>query len=82
MAVNKQHAHRLLDELAPSQLEAVVRLLEVMVESDEEPLTEEDRRAIAASREWFEKNPEGIPFEKVVEECGLSMDAIKSHQRE
>jgi hypothetical protein len=53
-----------------------------MVESDEEPLTEEDRRAIAASREWFEKNPEGIPFEKVVEECGLSMDAIKSHKRE
>ena len=80
MAANKQHAHRLLDELDSTQLEAVVRLLEVMVESDEEPLTEEDRRAIAASREWFGNNPEGIPFDQVVDKCGYSMDAIKNRE--
>jgi len=82
MAAIKQHAHRLLDELEPSQLAAVVQLLEVMVDpaghSGEEPLTEEDRRAVEASREWFQKNPEGIPFEQIVEECGLTMDAIKN----
>ena len=46
--------------------------------SGEEPLTDEDRRAVAASPEWFEKNPEGIPFEQVLEECGLTMEAINN----
>jgi hypothetical protein len=82
MMANKQYAHRLLDQLDPSQFAAVLQVLEVMVDpaghSCEEPLTEEDRREVAASREWFEKNPEGIPFEQVVAECGLTMDAIKN----
>ncbi len=33
---------------------------------DDEPFTDRDRRAIAASREWFRKNPEGISFEQAV----------------
>jgi hypothetical protein len=80
MAPDKQHAHQLLDELEPGQFAAVLQLLEVMVDPDgnsgEEPLTEEDRREVAASREWFDKNPQGIPFDQVVEECGLKLDAI------
>jgi hypothetical protein len=81
MMANKQYAHRLLDQLDPGQFAAVLQVLEVMVDpghSGEESLTEEDRREVAASREWFEKNPEGIPFEQVVAECGLTMDAIKN----
>ena len=79
MNFDKQHAHQLLDQLAPGQFAAVLQLLEVMVDSaaDEEPLTAEDRRAVAASREWFATNPEGIAFEQVVVECGLTMDDIK-----
>jgi hypothetical protein len=76
----KQHAHQLLDQLGPGQIAAVVRLLEIMVHPDDEPLTEEDRRAVAASREWFENNPEGISFEQVVADCGLAMEDIKNHK--
>ncbi len=79
MNSDKEHAHQLLDQLAPGQFAAVLQLLEVMVDCaiGEEPLTAEDRRAVAASREWFEKNPQGIPFEQVVAECSLTMDDIK-----
>lgn len=36
MAADRQHAHRLLDELGPDQLTAVVRLLDVMVHDEED----------------------------------------------
>ena len=76
----KKHAHQLLDQLDDGQIAAVVRLLEVMLHPDDEPLTEEDRRAIAASREWFKKNTEGISFEQVAADCGLAIDDIKNHK--
>jgi len=78
---DRQQAHQLLDQLGPAQLDAVVKLLEVMIgDEDDEELTEEDRRAIAASRDYFRQNPEGgIPFEQVVAECGLTMDQVR-HQ--
>lgn len=82
----KEHAHQLLDRLAPGQLEAVTRLLEVMLpheEDDEEELTEDDRRAVAASREYFRNNPDGgIPFEQVVAECGFTMEEIRGCRSE
>jgi len=43
---------------------------------DDEPATEEEERAVAASKEWFQNN-QGIPFEEVVAECGLTMDQIR-----
>jgi hypothetical protein len=86
--MDKQHAHRLLDQLDPSQLDAVVRLLEVLTEPvttirdapvDDEPTSEEEERAVAASREWFKHN-EGTPFEDVVASLGLTMDQIREHK--
>jgi len=84
--MDKQHAHQLLDQLDPSQLDAVVRLLEVMTDPesssirnapvDDEPVTKDEERAVAASKEWFKKN-QGIPFEEVVSECGFTMDQIR-----
>jgi hypothetical protein len=79
----KQHAHRLLDRLGPGQVAAVVHLLEVMIHDDDdgldqEALTEEDRRAVAASREYFRKGGEGVPFEQVVADCGFTMDQIRN----
>jgi hypothetical protein len=63
-------------------VEAVVRLLEVMTDPenasirntpvDDEPVTEEEKRAVAASKEWFKTNP-GIPFEEVVANVGLTI---------
>jgi hypothetical protein len=44
---------------------------------DEDELTEKDRRAIAASREYFQRGGEGVPFEQVVAECGFTMDQIR-----
>ena len=80
---DRQQAHQLLDQLGPAQLDAVVKLLEVMIrDEDGEELTAEDRRAVAASRDYFRQNPEGgIPFEQMVAECGFTMDQIR-HQGE
>jgi hypothetical protein len=87
--MDKQHAHRLLDQLDPSQLDAVVRLLEVMTDPeavsirnaplDDEPVIEEEERAVAASKEWF-KNNQGIPIEEVAAELGLTMEQVRGHQ--
>ncbi|MGA3018765.1 MAG: hypothetical protein ABSF62_16720 [Bryobacteraceae bacterium] len=84
MPADRQQAHQLLDQLSPSQLDAIAKLLEVMIgEDDDEELAAEDRRAIAASRDYFRQNPEGgIPFEQVVEECGFTMDQVRRHQGE
>ena len=39
---------------------------------DDEPLTEEDERALAESEEWFRRNGgKGIPHEQVVREFGI-----------
>jgi hypothetical protein len=80
----KQHAHHLLEQLGPGQLDAVVRLLEVMVRhEDDDLLSDEDRQAVAASREYFRQNPEGgVPFEQVVAECGFTMEQIESYKRD
>ncbi len=82
--MDRQHAHQLLDRLGPAQFDAVAKLLEVMIrDDDDEELTEEDRRAINASREYFRHNPEGgVPFEQVVAECGFTMGQIREHQSE
>jgi hypothetical protein len=73
----KQHARELIDQLGPSQIAAVVRLLEVMTGDDDDELTEEDRRAVTASRQYFERGGEGIPFEQVLAACGFTIDQIR-----
>jgi hypothetical protein len=80
METDKRHAYQLLDRLGPSQFQAVVKLLEAIVHGQEDELTDEDRRVIAASQEYFRQNPEGgIPFEQVVADCGFTMDQIRGH---
>lgn len=46
----KQYAHRMIERPAPEKLSAVVGLL------DDEPVTEQERRDIEASHEWFKHN--------------------------
>jgi len=77
-ANTKQLAHELLDQLAPGQLSAVVHLLKVMVDDEEDELTEEDRQAIRSSREYFRENPDGgLSFEDMVAGCGFTMDQVR-----
>jgi hypothetical protein len=82
VAVNplEAKAHELLGQLGPGKLEAVVQLLEVMIHDDEDELTEADRRAVAASREYFRQGNQGLSFEQVAAECGFSMDQIRNHK--
>jgi hypothetical protein len=64
----------------------VVRLLEVMTDPatvsianapiDDEPVSEEEERAVAASKEWFKHNA-GIPFEDVAAELGFTMEQVR-----
>jgi len=79
MIDTRQHVHRLVDELGAEELGAVERLL-VALQDDE--LTEEDRRAIEVSREYFRQGGLGIPFEQVVAECGFTMDEIHNYKGE
>ncbi len=83
MESEKQHVLQLLDQLAPSQLAAVVHLLEVMTDPvarslanapiDGEPISEEEIRTVEASREWL-KNHKPIPHEEVLAEFGLTSE--------
>jgi hypothetical protein len=84
----RQHAHQLIDRLPEAQLSALVGLLETIVDpvaaalrnapTDDEPVTEEEERAINEAREWLKRNP-GIPFEQVVAELGFTMEEVKNH---
>ena len=79
----KQQAHELIERLAPSQISAVVHLLAVMTDPvvrslaqapvDDEPVTEEEAREIAAARASLDRG-EGIPHEKVLAEFGLTSE--------
>jgi hypothetical protein len=81
----KQQAHELIERLAPGQVSAVVRLLQAMLDPvsraianapvDDEPVTPEEEKAIAESREWL-KHSHGIPHEKVLAELGITQEEI------
>lgn len=71
---DKQHAHDLLDRLAPGQLAAVVHFLETIVAPDEDgdALSAAEREAIAEADEWLKHN-KPIPHEEVLAEFGLTI---------
>jgi len=83
MAANtlEAKARELIGHLGPGQLAAVVHLLEVMLENEEDELTEEDRQAIRSSREYFRENPEGgLSLEETVAGCGFTMDQVRNQK--
>lgn len=69
---DKQHAVELLDMLGPSQLAAVVHLLECFLSEERDTLSDSERKAIAEADEWLKHNPP-IPHEEVLAEFGLTM---------
>jgi hypothetical protein len=87
MSNPKEHAHELIERLPPSQLTAVVGLLEAMLDPvsraiaqaplDDEPVTEEEREALARSEAWLEeRGGKGIPMEEVLADFGLTMEDL------
>jgi hypothetical protein len=81
MANTKEHAHELIEQLAPSQLTAVVGLLEVMIDPvgrslaeapvEQEPVSAEEAASLDQARASLDRG-EGIPHEDILREFGLS----------
>jgi hypothetical protein len=91
MADTKEHAHELIERLAPRQVTAVVGLLEAMLDPvsraianaalDDEPETEPERQAVAESKAWFEQHGgQGISHEEVLADFGLTPDDYKKQK--
>jgi hypothetical protein len=86
----KYQAHDLIERLAPTQVSAVVGLLEAMLDpvsraianapTDDEPETQEEHKAVADSKAWFHQHRgQGIAHEEVLADFGLTPDDFK-HQ--
>jgi hypothetical protein len=79
----KQHAHELIDRMAPGQVSAVVGLLEIILDPfartlagapyDDEPVSEEEGREVEAAKASLARG-EGVPHEKVLAEFGLTSE--------
>lgn len=87
-ANEKRQAHELIERLKPSQVRAVVGLLEALLDPvsrklaeaplDDEPETEEERQAVEQSKEWLGKHGgRGIPHEEVLRDFGLTMEDFR-----
>ncbi len=78
----RHHVHALIDQLPPVQLAAMETILQSMIDPlsrklalapfDDEPFTEEDRRAVAEADAWSKHNTP-IPLENVLGDFGLTM---------
>jgi hypothetical protein len=89
MAADKQHAHELIDLLAPSQVSAAVGMLESLLDPvaraianapiDDEPLTAADEKALAEAREWSKQN-KGTPHEEFLAELGITQEEIDNYR--
>jgi hypothetical protein len=89
MAADKQHAHELIERLAPSQVTAVVGMLEAMLDPvaraianapmDDEPLSPQDEKALDEAREWSKRN-KSIPNDEVLAEFGLTTEEVDRFQ--
>ncbi len=85
MAATKEHAHELIERLEPSQVPAVIGMLEALLDPvsralanapiDDEPVTAEEGKALAETRVWLKHN-NGIPHEQVLAEFGVTQDEI------
>jgi len=86
--MEKRQAHELIERLTPSQVSAVVGLLEAILDPvsrklataplDDEPETAEERQAVEESKQWLrEHGGQGIPFEEVLADFGLTMEDFR-----
>ena len=85
----KQHAHELIDRMAPGQVSVAVRLFEIMLDPvsraianapvDDEPVTAAEARSLAEADEWL-KLKTAIPHEQVLAELGITQEEINNFQ--
>ena len=89
MAANKEHAHELIERLDPGQVPTAIGMLESLLDpvsraianapTDDEPVTKEEEKALAESREWLKHN-KAIPHEQILAELGVSKEEIDHFQ--
>src|ERR1700676_2658220 len=78
----KQEAHELIERMSVAQASAVVTLITTMLDPvdraianapfEDEEISEEETRAVAASKAWL-KDHDPIPNEEVLAEFGLTV---------
>ena len=84
----KQQAHELIDRISTAQASAVVGLITSMLDPvdraianapfEDEEISEEESRAVAASKAWLAEHPgEGSPHEEILREFGLSPEDLQ-----
>lgn len=84
----KQEAHELIERMSVAQVSAVVGLLATMLDPvdraianaplEDEPIGEEEARAVATSKAWVADHPgEGIAHEDVLAEFGLDPEDLR-----
>ena len=86
LAQERQQAHALLDQLPAEQVAAIRGLLETMLDPldrklalapiDDEPETEEERRAVGEAMDSLRRNG-GVPMEEVLADFGLTMEDFR-----
>jgi hypothetical protein len=91
MGANKEHAHEMIERLPPGQLPAAIGMLESPLDPvsraiataplDDEPVTKEEEKALAESREWL-KHKKGIPHEQVLAELGVTQEEIDQFRQQ
>jgi hypothetical protein len=82
-AQTKEHAHELIDRMAPGQVAAVVGLMEILLDPvarslanapfDDEPVSDEEARDIAEARAAYARG-EAVSNDEVLAEFGLTAD--------
>ena len=82
-AQTKEHAHELIDRMAPGQVSAVVGLLEIMLDPvaraianapyDDEPVSEEEARDIEEGRAAYARG-EVVSHDEILAEFGLTQE--------
>jgi len=91
MAPTKAHAHELIDRLAPTQLTAVVGMLEAMLDPvaraianapvDDEPESELENAKVRESKAWLKQSGgKSVSHEEVLSDFGLTPKHFKERQ--
>jgi len=83
----KQEAHELIERISTAQASAVVTLITSMLDPvdraianapfEDEEISEEENRAVAASKAWLAEHPgEGVPHEELLAEFDIKPEDL------
>jgi hypothetical protein len=90
MAADKQHAHELIEQLAPSQVPDAIGMLERLLDPvaraianapiDDEPISPEEEKSLAQASEWSKHN-KATTHEEFLAELGITPKEIDNYRQ-